>query len=222
MTKVWNVLVLCLGLGGASGLWAATVAEVVGLRGDVWLVQAEAKTRLALGHGVQEGQRIHTEQGGRVKLKFVDGSVVVVSDASDFVVQSFELDAQGRRSYSAMRLDVGLISQTVSPGKTESWRVITPTVVTAVRGTQYLIEVRADKATDVSVRTGSVAVVPMDMSTMPAKKMRSLPHMDQLRPLLILDQSNQGTTCSAQGECQAAVIWREEKVQQMEERCSGV
>lgn len=224
MRKTCAAIALALGILITSfGAQAGVVAEVIGVRGEAWSTLREVRTRLALGASVEEGATVRTQEGGRVKLRFIDGSVVVVSDASNFVVEKFVLDSDGRRSAGNMRLDIGLISQTVTTGKSESWRVTTPTIVTAVRGTQYLIEVKSDKATEVSIRSGAVAVTARDNSMgIPARKTRNFPSRSDINPPVLLDQANFGTVCNAEGQCNTATVWQEERFRQLEDRCSGV
>lgn len=205
MCKIQRLAVILCGLFPFSA-WAAPVGEVVGLKGEaVALVEGQSRS-LAVGAKIEPGTEIRTAAQGRVKLKFVDGSVIILSDGSRLKVDSFVTGDGGKRQEAKFSLDIGLISQAVAPADGGSWSVRTPTVVTAVRGTEYIIEVKPDTATDVSIQSGEVSVNSL-------KKTRALP--------VFLKVPRAGTACDAEGVCSAAREWKEERMKGFQERLSG-
>lgn len=209
-----------IGLLLAGHVLAGGAAEVIGVRGEAWASQGGNQTRLALGSAIGEGTTVVTREGGRVKLRFADGSVVVVGETSTFTIEKFGQGGDGKRAQADMKLDMGLMSQTVAPGKPDSWRVSTPTVVTAVRGTEYLIEVRPDRTTEVSVLSGQVA---LNRISTPGKfRSRAVAVDDEgSGQETVLLQSNAGTTCTA-GGCREAGAVQGERFRSLKDRLSGV
>lgn len=197
--------------GTFAGLWmmaaaaqAAPVAEVMAVLGEA---QADGKA-LAVGARLEPGAELRTGAKGRVRLRFVDGSSVVVSDDSRVRIQQFEPAANGQPRKATLWLELGLIGQKVAPGG--GWEVRTPTAVTAVRGTEFVVEVNGDQATAVHVQAGEVAVQAS------SRTRGILP-----RPPVVLDTQADGTQCSVAG-CEAAKRWSGQKVQDLQGRLAGV
>lgn len=227
MRRWIQVAALAAGLSAVAAVPAAPVAEVVAIKGAAVLVSAGRTTALAVGTKVDEGQEIRSMDPGRVKLRFVDGSVVVVGDSSALRIERFRPPAGTTPRQAGFVLDTGLISQTVAPSALGSWTVRTSSVVTAVRGTQYLIEVKADQSTEVSVQSGAVAVEAAPAARSRLARVRSLsgqpvsanePPPDPV----LLNRANATTACTADGECSPARPWSPERQQQAAERLSGV
>lgn len=198
-------------IGTLVGLWmigaaaqAAPVAEVMAVLGEA---QVDGKP-LAVGAKLEVGAELRTGAKGRVRLKFVDGSSVVVSDASRVRIQKFEPAAGGKPRDATLWLELGLIGQKVAPGG--GWEVRTPTAVTAVRGTEFVVEVGGDQATAVHVQTGQVAVQAS------SRTRGILP-----KPPVMLDTQTDGTQCSSTG-CDASKRWSGQKVQDLQSRLAGV
>lgn len=224
----WTLLpVLATGLTGAVAAFAAPVAEVVAIKGAAVLVSAGRTTALTAGTRVDEGQEIRSLNPGRVKLRFVDGSVVVIGDASSLRIETFRPPAGNAPRQAGFVLDTGLISQTVAPSALGSWTVRTSSVVTAVRGTQYLIEVKPDQTTEVSVQSGAVAVEPAPAARSRRDKVRSMGgqaatlHEPPPDPVL-LNRANASTACTVDGECTPARAWSADRLQQAADRLAGV
>jgi hypothetical protein len=185
---------------------AATVGEVQAVRGSATALFNGQSIPLAPGSKIESGSEIQTAAQGRLKIRFIDGSVVILSDGSTLRVTDFVVNENSRRKSARFELDIGLISQRVAPSENGSWNVKTPTVVTAVRGTEYIIEVKPDKGTDVSIQSGAVSVNSL-------KKTRALP--------VILKTTNAGTNCDSEGTCSAAKEWNEERLKAVQDRLGG-
>lgn len=205
----WILLLLAGGLVSALALAQGAVCEVVALKGEA---QSGGKA-LAVGDKLAVGAEVRTGANGRVRLRFVDGSMLVVSDASQVRIEQFEPASASAGRAAALLLDVGLIGQKVTPSATGSWMVRTPTAVTAVRGTEFIVEVGSDRKTIVNVQSGSVEVEPtLGLRT------RTLGPRLRVR----LQTSLSGTQCDEQGQCTAANVWSSGRVQQVKDRLAGV
>jgi hypothetical protein len=192
-----------------SAALAGPVAQVVGLKGEAVVIFGGKTTSLAMGNSINEGSEVRTANPGRVKLRFLDGSVVVVSDASTLKIEKFQPEGKGSSRNGSFVLDIGLISQKVSPSKDGSWEVRTPSAVTAVRGTEYIIEVKPNLATEVTVQGGSVQVKATN-------GLRNIP------PAVILDEQNYETTCNTIRGCKASKVSKDERLRELNDRLSGV
>ena len=198
---------------------AAEVAQVLALRGSATVVQGGKSAALEIGAALSEGAEIRTAAPGRVKLKFIDGSVVVIGDDTSFRIDHLRLGSDGKRRAAGFVLDVGLMSQTVAPATGGEWSVRTPTAVTAVRGTEYVVEVTANLSTEVNIRSGSVAVEPIA----PPLAMRKMQAGRTISPPVVLDQIRLGTRCDVDTAiCSPASPIGAARQKAIEDRLSGV
>jgi hypothetical protein len=189
----------------ASQAWAQGVCSVAALAGEV----RSGARLLALGDVLDAGAEIRTGDKSRVRLRCVDGSSLVLGDQSTLRLTRFTPASAGQPRAVSLWLELGVIGQKVSPGG--SWEVRTPSAVTAVRGTEFVVEVSQEQGTAVHVGQGQVAVE----STV---KTRSLTP----RPPTQLNTQSDGTQCSPTGGCTAASTWSPERVQALEDRLAGV
>jgi hypothetical protein len=186
---------------------AQPACEVVAVNGEAQRADGKA---LAVGEQLDVGTTLRTGATGRVRLRFIDGSVLVLADRSQLRIDAFS--AAGARPREAeFLLELGLIGQRVTPSAGGSWKVRTPTAVTAVRGTEFSVEVGDDRATAVHVTTGEVDVEPAG------------PQTRGIRPRypVRLQPAHDGTRCDA-SECTAAAGWPAERVARVQQRLGSL
>jgi len=189
----------------APSALAEPVCEVIAVKGEA----SAAAQPLTLGQKLDVGTEVHTGIG-RVRLRFVDGSTLVVADHSVLRVARFDV-AAGKPRDASLELDVGLIGQQVAKQPGGSWEVRTPTAVTAVRGTEFMVEVGDDLATAVNVQSGEVKVEAVQSS---AGGTRSL----HPRSIVTLEHADDGTSCSPTRGCSAASTWTPDRVKAAQDR----
>ncbi len=201
-----KTVLLCLSLLSSTA-FAQQACEVLAVSGEAQRADGKA---LAVGDKLDVGTLLRTGATGRVRLRFGDGSVVVLADKSQLRIEAFSA-APGQPRSAEFLLETGLIGQRVSPSAGGSWRVRTPTAVTAVRGTEFSVEVGDDRATAVHVKTGEVDVEPAGLQTRGIKP----------RYPVRLEKKLNGTHCDA-SQCVAAVAWTADKVQRLEQRLGSL
>ena len=199
-------LLLCLSLL-SSAAFAQQACEVLAVSGEAQRVDGKA---LAVGDKLDVGTTLRTGAAGRVRLKFTDGSVLVLADKSQLRIDVFSASA-GQPRTAEFLLETGLIGQRVTPSAGGNWRVRTPTAVTAVRGTEFSVEVGDDRATAVHVKTGEVDVEPAGPQTRGIKP----------RYPVRLQKALNGTRCDV-SQCVSAVAWTADKVQRLEQRLGSL
>ncbi len=199
-------LLLSLALSSSAAL-AQQACEVVSVSGEAQRVDGKA---LAVGDKLDVGATLRTGATGRVRLKFVDGSVLVLADKSQLRIDAFSA-ASGQPRAAELLLELGLVGQRVTPSADGSWKVRTPTAVTAVRGTEFSVEVGDDRATAVHVKTGEVDVEPTGPQTRGIKP----------RYPVRLEKKLNGTQCDA-AQCGAAMAWSAERVARVEQRLGSL
>lgn len=199
-------LLVCLALLSSAAL-AQTACEVMAVSGDAQRLDGKP---LAVGDKLDVGTQLRTGEAGRVRLRFTDGSVLVLADRSQLRIEAYQAPA-GQPRTAEFLLEMGLVGQRVTPSANGSWKVRTPTAVTAVRGTEFSVEVAEDQATAVHVKAGEVDVEPAGPQTRGIKP----------RQPVRLQKALNGTRCDG-SQCSAATAWTAERVQRLEQRLGAL
>ncbi|WP_269629777.1 FecR family protein [Pelomonas sp. BJYL3] len=196
---LWLAACACLWAAAASAQGAGPmIGEVLVLKGEAWLDGHP----LRAGDRLQAGATVRTGQPGRLRLRFEDGSVLVLSDATELRLEHWTPSAGGARQ-ARLWLSLGLIGQAVRPQAGGTWQVRTPSAVTAVRGTEFVVEVDASRKTAVHVQTGAVAVDPAGAAAGPTR---------------LLSQPAQGTDCRVDAGCSEVKTWPQARVLALQDR----
>ena len=116
------------------------------------------------GTAVRVGDRIQTQAGGHVHLRFVDGGRLSIRPSSSLQVEDYS-HSQQQPVLGAIkfRLDEGVVrSITGSWGEAarERFRLNTPVAAIGVKGTDFVVRSEGDK-TSASVYTGAIALTPL-------------------------------------------------------------
>lgn len=125
---------LVCALAGAAS--AEPVASVVAVRGKATVERAGKKLNAQPKTGIELQDTVATAEGGRVKLLFIDDSVLTLAEKSRMSVDTF-VHSRSDRGKSLFNLLDGKMRAVV--GKTK-FEVKTPTVVAAARGTVILFD----------------------------------------------------------------------------------
>ncbi len=133
------IAALCSGLVFivAGVVSAEPVASVVAVRGKATVERGVKKLDAQPKLGIELQDTVTTAEGGRVKLLFVDDSVLTLAEKSRMSVDTF-IHSRSDRGKSLFNLLDGKMRAVV--GKTR-FEVKTPTVVAAARGTVILFDV---------------------------------------------------------------------------------
>jgi len=125
---------LVLAVAGAT--CAEPVASVVALRGKATVERGGRRLDAQPKLGIELQDTVATAEGGRVKLLFIDDSVLTLAEKSRMSVDTF-IHSRSDRGSSLFNLLDGKMRAVV--GKTR-FEVKTPTVVAAARGTVILFD----------------------------------------------------------------------------------
>jgi hypothetical protein len=121
-----------------AGIAAAEpVASVIAVRGKATIERKGKKLDARPKLGIELHDTVATSAGGRIKLLFIDDSVLTLAEKSRMNVDTF-LHSRSDRGRSMFNLLDGKMRAVV--GKTR-FEVKTPTVVAAARGTVILFDV---------------------------------------------------------------------------------
>jgi hypothetical protein len=162
-----------LTLASVLGLFVAAQADtpvnIVGeatlVIGNATLVSADGKQRaMERGTEVRVGDRVETQPGGHVHLRFVDGGRVSVRPVSRLVIESYAYSKdQPQLSGIKFRLDEGVIrSITGQWGEAakERFRLNTPVAAIGVKGTDFVVRSEST-GTAATVFSGAIVLSPL-------------------------------------------------------------
>lgn len=127
-------LFVCVGNTGAA---ERDIGKVVALRGTATIERGNSRMEAAVGSPLRVSDRIETDADSRVKLVFIDDSVLTLGENSRLQVKDF-LYSKGKRGKSIYNLLEGKLHSVV--GRTR-FEMQTPTAVAAARGTVIYFEV---------------------------------------------------------------------------------
>jgi len=132
------------------------VAKVVGSDGQPRTVDR--------GTTIRVGDRIETQAGGHVHLRFVDGGRLSIRPASSLQVEDYSHSSQQPLMGAIkFRLDEGVVrSITGAWGEAarDRFRLNTPVAAIGVKGTDFVVMSDSDK-TSASVYTGAIMLTPL-------------------------------------------------------------
>lgn len=152
----------CLGLAGALVLAApAAMAETVG---NVSLVvvygyetpPASARAPIYVRDEVVADTELETVRDGRMDVRFLDGTQLVVGPASTVKVDRFVYDPARGAGEVALNVGKGVMRFVTGRLASSSYTVRTPAATLGVRGTDFVVAIGEDGSTTVSVLEGGV------------------------------------------------------------------
>jgi len=161
-------LAAALAMAGAAVAAAATqpvVAEATLVIGVAHVAGSDGLRRTVdRGSEVRVGDRIETEAGGHVHLRFVDGARVSVRPSSRLAIEDYTHSVAGGAGAIKFRLEEGVVrSITGEWGESsrERFRLNTPLAAIGIKGTDFVARAAQDKTT-ASVFLGSIVFSPLD------------------------------------------------------------
>jgi hypothetical protein len=151
---------LMLGAAPAGAQALRAIGAVGELVGDCRVVRAgeAAAQPLAVGSALFEGDRVRTAVDARLRLEFVDGSVVQLGAGTELALDWFLHAPEAATQNIVLRASAGIlrvIARLVLPRA--AYVVQTPTAVASVRGTDWILEAGAGETAIVALE-GAVAV----------------------------------------------------------------
>jgi hypothetical protein len=134
-------------------------AQVSALEGKADRARGAQRQPLAVGSGLSQGDVIETQKDSRLELRFSDASVLRLGPRAKLQLAEAHFGGPSRRRLSAKLFFGKLWAKVTSVIQgDQKFQVETENAVAGVRGTQFLVDARADKSVLVRVYDGQVAV----------------------------------------------------------------
>ena len=166
--RVMSLWLAVMALGAGSGaLWAvgSPVAEVSLAIGVSRLIDEDGhSSAIVRGMPVHAGERVETEEGGHVHLRFIDGAFVSVRPGSRLVIETYRYDpARPKDSAIRFTLERGVarsISGKGAEAAKDRFRLNTPIAAIGVRGTDFVV-LAGPEWVRVAINSGAIVLSPL-------------------------------------------------------------
>ncbi len=156
--------VCCLWAALAEAAAGPVVGEVTTIIGRARATSSEGEARaLARGAAVHAGDKLETEEGGHIHVRFIDGGLVSVRPLSRLHVEDYSRGDGVRQGAIKFNLEHGVVrSVTGAWGEAdrERFRLNTPVVAIGIKGTDFVVRANAGK-TQAAVVSGAIVMTPL-------------------------------------------------------------
>ena len=141
----------------------AAVGEVSLVLGHAYLERDNDRERIEAGSKVHVGDRVLTEAGGHVHVRFVDNALVSVRPSSTLDVVRYDYDA-AKPENSAVKFELSegvarAISGDAAKSARQRFRMNTPIAAIGVRGTDFVVSANS-RSTRALVNEGAIIMAP--------------------------------------------------------------
>jgi hypothetical protein len=164
-TRIEVLMAACLfSLTGFA--WAAVpVGEVTLVIGAARVVgETGNSAHVQRGLPVFAGDRIETEEGGHVHLRFADGAMVSVRPGSRLHIETYRYDsANPQDSAIRLQLERGVARSITGKGgeaSRERFRLNTPIAAIGIKGTDFVVQATSEDVR-VAVLSGAIVMAPV-------------------------------------------------------------
>jgi hypothetical protein len=142
--RLLAAVLLCVSviLLASQAFAAAFVAQAVKVRGDVRITREGAgDMSCSMGTALQLGDTITTGPGARLRLRFVDGSILALGENTKLSVDLFAVDASNKSRTVVLTVLQGIVNAAAAKsGESKfDYQIKTANGYSAVRGTKWIV-----------------------------------------------------------------------------------
>ncbi|MDQ7248229.1 FecR family protein [Dongia sedimenti] len=138
------ILCVSLILAASQAFAAAFVAQAVKTRGDIRITRDGGDISCSMGTAVQLGDLIRTGADARLRLRFVDGSILTLGENTKLSVDLFAVDATNKSRTVVLTVLEGIVNASAAKsGESKfDYQIKTGAGYSAVRGTKWIVSFR--------------------------------------------------------------------------------
>jgi uncharacterized membrane protein YgcG len=141
--QLFVTAVLCLSILSfiSQAFAAAFVAQAVKTRGDIRITRDGSDIGCSMGTAIQLGDVIKTGPGARLRLRFVDGSILALGENTKLSVDLFAVDAANKSRTVVLTVLEGIVNAAAAKsGESKfDYQIKTASGYSAVRGTKWIV-----------------------------------------------------------------------------------
>ena len=138
------------------------IGSVIAIEGNVELTRNIEVIRIKeTGFKVFVNDQIRTREDGKIKIYFIDKSLLSMTEDSSLIIDKYWYDSRNVVRDSILNLIRGTIRLIIHKvySKNQNFKVKTPSSFCGVRGTDFFVKVEYDGACEWSVKQGKIAVL---------------------------------------------------------------
>lgn len=126
----------------ASGVAAGFVGQAVKTLGDVRITREGADMTAGPGTALQLGDLIKTGPGARMRLRFVDGSILTLGENTSLSIDIFAVDGTNKSRTVMLTLLRGIVNAAAAKSGENKfdYQIKTANAYSAVRGTKWIVD----------------------------------------------------------------------------------
>lgn len=157
---VLALMIACIGLPLQAQ--SNRMALVVFKKGTASIVRGGKEAPAKVNDIIVEKDELRTGKDGELSLQLASGVMMKITPGSTLIVEAISRDSSG--SNFSLRLPNGsILARADKEGKNLNMTVQSPTVIAGVRGTEFIVDAKADQ-TAVLVNQGKVDVANVDQT----------------------------------------------------------
>ncbi len=120
---------------------AGFVAQAVKTRGDIRITRDGSDMSCSMGTAIQLGDIIKTGADARLRLRFVDGSILTLGENTKFSIDLFAVDATNKSRTVVLTVLEGIVNAAAAKsGESKfDYQIKTANGYSAVRGTKWIV-----------------------------------------------------------------------------------
>jgi hypothetical protein len=136
-------------IGSAAPTESTRIGTFKQIQGNSWVGPANALRAATPGAAVFEAERVSTGPAGAATITLKDGTVLTMGPNSTMDLSQFKYDATSHKGNFALNLlqgSVRVITGLLAKMNPDQFKILTPTSVVGVRGTDFIVETEAERA----------------------------------------------------------------------------
>jgi len=135
------------------------VGKVVIMEGSAKIIRQGKTIPATLLSRIYPDDTITTKGGSRMKVLFVDGSVLTIGNRTKISIKKFLYEKKGKKREASFNLTLGKVRAVLGKASKDSlYEIKTPTAVAGARGTDFIVWVVSRGVTTVLVLEGEIDV----------------------------------------------------------------
>jgi len=143
-----------------------SVGKIISLEGRAFIQKENSGfKKLKINDSVENGDTLKTSNNGKIKIVFMDNSVMFVASKSQLIVEKYNYNKQNKERSSVLNLLSGRVKLLVAKlsSQKRDFKIKTKTATVGVRGTEFIVSAENENESEVLVLSGSVEVFnPLD------------------------------------------------------------
>jgi len=138
------ILCVSIFLLASQAFAAGFVAQAVKTRGDIRITRDGSDMSCSMGTAIQLGDIIKTGADARLRLRFVDGSILTLGENTKFSIDLFAVDATNKSRTVVLTVLEGIVNAAAAKsGESKfDYQIKTASGYSAVRGTKWIVGFR--------------------------------------------------------------------------------